>query len=167
MLFPGHKRHLWLMPLSLLLAFIQSAWPYPYAFRSVIPDAVLLVCLYWTLRRPHTMKPLLAAVIGLSRDVLQGSLLGQHVFSMTVTLYLCQQFSQRARQFTRWQQSLAVMALTALYLTLGQWIHLLHNPGDENEHLWLSVLTSGLCWPVFYGVLHWMEGRRIRPKKTA
>lgn len=151
------------MPLSLALAFIQVAWPYTYAVRNMVPDTVLLVCLYWTLRRPHEMTPVLCLLIGLSRDALQGTLLGQHVLSITITLYVCQRFAQRARLFTRWQQTLAVMLLAAVYMTTGHWIHLLNNPADGNEHILLSSLVTGLCWPLVHGLLRWIEGRGLRP----
>ena len=164
MLLTGHNRHLWLLPLSLLLAFLWEAWPHPWTRRLILPDSILLVSLYWTLRRPHNMTPQAGFFIGLFRDALHGGLLGQHALSMSICLYLAQLFARRMRNSALWQQSAIIALLAMAYLLAGNWVHLLHNHTDESSQLFIPALATGLCWPPAYLLLHLLEhGRQTRP----
>lgn len=161
----GSNRHWWLIPASLLAGFLWQAWPHSYTVRILAPDAILLATLYWSLRRPQDMSPGVGFIIGLFRDAMYGSLLGQHALSMALVIYLAQLFTQRLRMFAIWQQSAAIGLLAAVYLLTGNWVHLLtHNTNNPASFLW-PALTTGLCWPPCYLLLQQLERRSLPRSK--
>jgi rod shape-determining protein MreD len=151
------KHHTWLIPASLLVGFLWQAWPHEFVFRALKPDAILLATLYWSLRRPHNMNPAVGFVIGLFRDAMEGGLLGQHALSMAITVYLIQSLNRRLKRFSILQQSAVISGLAAVYLLIGNWVHLLTHHADASTHFLLPAISTGLCWPFCFLLLRQLE----------
>lgn len=155
-------RYWWLIPGSLLAAFLFQFWPLPQPLRAVAPDAIVLVTLYWTLRKPQLVSSGWAFVIGVLRDGIEASPLGMHALALVVVSYLVQLFYQRLRMFTVWQQALAVAGLCELYLLLGDWVHLLDPRSGTEPVLFLPALVTGLCWLPLSLLLRQLEEGSLR-----
>ncbi|HSC75762.1 MAG TPA: rod shape-determining protein MreD [Pseudomonadales bacterium] len=160
-------RYWWLMPTSLALAFFWQFWPLEQAVRQLAPDAVVMVMLYWALRRPEHLSSGWAFVVGLVIDGVAGTPLGMHALGMAVIIYIAQLLNERIRMFAIWQQSLVVGALYALYLLICDWALLL-DPHSSNKHfLMLTAISTGLCWPACYLLLRQLEqGSFRRPVRS-
>ncbi len=160
-------RYWWLVPLSLLAAFIWQGWTLPGQQRLWAPDAILLASIYWILRRPHRFGSGTAFLIGLFRDALEGSMLGQHALSLVVVSYFVLLFHQRLRMLAVWQQMLAVGALAVIYLMVGNWVQLLNHRDSPTLIFLLPALATALGWPVCYLLLRWLEhGRSTKPARA-
>jgi rod shape-determining protein MreD len=155
-------RYWWLMPLSLLGAFLWQHWQLSPALRSVAPDAILLVTLHWIWRKPHAIGSGTLFLIGLFRDGIEGSALGQHALALVLTGYFVQVFHQRLRMFAIWQQSLTISLLACFYLLTCHWLHLLHYPANTRFGFFWSAATTGLCWPIFHLLLNALEQGFLR-----
>jgi rod shape-determining protein MreD len=153
----SRNRYWWLIPSSLLAGFLWHAWPHTYAVRLVSPDFILLACLYWAIQRPHNMTPPMGFVIGLFQDTVYGAPLGQHALSMVITLHLACLASHRIRTLVVWQQSAFIGLAAAVYLVVGNWIHLLITQGSQNEQWLLSAALTGLCWTPYYFLFKTLE----------
>ena len=146
------------MPGSLLMAFLWHHAPWSLDVRRAMPDAILLVTLYWVLRKPHLLGCGWAFVLGLIRDSSEGAPLGEHALAMVVVCYLVQLGQPRLRLLALWQQALVVVLLCALYLLACNWVHLLYQPAIAGKPLaLLPAVYGGLCWPVLCLLLRLLE----------
>lgn len=84
---PAHN--LWVAYLTLLLAFMLSAFPLPAVMQWGWPEWVPLVCIYWVIALPHRFNLGLAFVVGLMLDLLQHNFLGMNALAMVVTIFFC------------------------------------------------------------------------------
>lgn len=151
------NRYWWLMPISLLTAFLWQHAPLPLAVRTVAPDAIVLVTVHWIWRKPHAISGLALLLIGLFRDGVEGSALGQHALALVLVGYFVQAFHQRLRMFAVWQQSLTISILTCFYLMTCNWLHLLHYASTISFGFFWQALATGLCWPVCHVLLNLLE----------
>ena len=150
-------RYWWLIPTSFLLAFLWQFWPIPLIARAYLPDALVMVTIYWTLRRPRQISSGWAFIIGFCRDGIDGSPLGMHALALVVVSYAVQLLHQQLRLLVIWQQSLAIGALCLTYLLIGSWVQLLHSPPVNTPVLWIPAATACLAWPVCYLMLLRLE----------
>lgn len=158
------ERAWWLIPASLVVAFLWQFWPMPLPWRTVAPDALVIITLYWTLRRPLQVNSEWAFAIGLLRDGIEGTPLGMHALAMVVISYVVQILSQRMRLFALWQQALTVAGLYLLYTLIGNWAQLLNPVSKTQSLLLLPAIGTGLVWPVCYLLLRKLEeGSVIAP----
>ena len=99
----------WFIALSLFVALLlnflpTSAWPW-------MPDWVALVLVFWSIREPRRVGMGVAFLLGLSMDVADGSLLGQHTLAYVLVSYAAAAISRRILWFPLGQQALHVLPL--------------------------------------------------------
>lgn len=147
---------------SFLLAILLMIVPVPGSVGAAWPLWVVVVLIYWLLALPHRVGLWTAFVVGLWLDVFNNSLFGQHALALVIMAYVFGKLQRQIRLFYWWQQSLMVMVLTALYgLILYAVQRFLHVTHVSWQH-WLPILTSGLVWPLVFGVLrHYRQKFRI------
>jgi rod shape-determining protein MreD len=155
-------RYWWLIPGSMVLAFFWAFWPLEHTIRQLAPDAVVMVMLYWALRKPQVVSSGWAFVIGLLLDSAQGSPLGTHALAMVVVVYIVQLLNERMRMFAIWQQSLVVGALYVLYLVICNWAQLLDPHSSSKPLMLFAAISTGICWPACYMLLRWLEQGSMR-----
>jgi rod shape-determining protein MreD len=155
-------RYWWLMPTSLTVAFFWQFWPIGQAARQLAPDAVVMVMLYWALRRPEQVSSGWAFIVGILLDGIAGNPLGMHALSMVIIVYIVQLLNERIRMFAIWQQSLVVGALYTLYLLVCDWTLLLSSYSSNQPFLILTAISTGLCWPACYLLLRQLEQGSFR-----
>lgn len=155
-------RYWWLMPTSMLLALFWQFWPLGQAVREVAPDAVVMVMLYWALRKPEHVSSGWAFLVGLLLDAVEGCPLGVHALAMVIIIYIVQLLNERIRMFAIWQQSLVVSALYMIYLLVSDWGLLLDPHNSTKPFMILTAVSTGLCWPACYLLLHQLEQGSLR-----
>ena len=155
-------RYWWLMPTSLILAFFWQFWPLGQTIRQFAPDAIVMVMLYWALRKPQHVSSGWAFLIGLTIDSAQGSPLGAHALAMVTIIYAVQLMNERIRMFAIWQQSLVVGALYTLYLLICSTALLLDPHSSGKPVMMLTAVSTGICWPACYLLLRWLEQGTLR-----
>ncbi|HQQ73616.1 MAG TPA: rod shape-determining protein MreD [Pseudomonadales bacterium] len=155
-------RYWWLVPGSLIAAFFWQFWPLGTAIRQWTPDALVLITIYWTLRRPQQMHLGWVFLIGLLRDGIEGVPLGANTLALIVIAYAVQLLHQQIRLFAIWQQAFIVMALCAVYQLIGDWAQLLDPHHNNQSLLWLPAIITGLCWPACHLVLRQLEEGSLR-----
>jgi len=79
---------LWLMIISLLVMFVLQATVFQVSpLNAIDPSLTLVMMLYIAFLRGARTAILLGAMVGLFQDVVYGSFIGLHTFSMAVTGY--------------------------------------------------------------------------------
>lgn len=142
---------------SFLLAAVLAVLPLPQWLLWARPEWVALVLVYWCIALPHRIGIFTALVLGVLVDALEGAVLGQNAFSLSV-LALCSLLGyQRLRVFSLWQQCGVVFLLIGLHQLIGQWVQNLEGAGARSLLFLLPALSSALVWP---GVLHLLRGIR-------
>jgi rod shape-determining protein MreD len=143
--------------LSIIVALVLQIMPMPSVVNLYRPDWVLLVLCYWTLALPHRVNVGVAFISGLVLDILLGTSLGVHSFAMSLSIYVLAANYQRLRNYSVWQQAIAVGVMAALYHLIVFWLqHLLTDIYFLFDYLW-PVLSSMIIWPWIFWLL-----RRVR-----
>ena len=91
-----------------------------------------------------------AWIVGLTLDVLQGELLGQHAMALTIVAYLTLRFHLQIRIFPLWQLTATVFALLAVEAFILFWIDGVAGNPPVGFARWTQVLTGAILWPVSY-----------------
>lgn len=149
-----NKRHGgWIILLTLLSALVLTIIPIPSWAEGSRPEWVLLILIYWSMALPHRVGVGIAWFMGLTLDVLKGSLLGLHGFGLAIIIYLILKLHRRVRVFPLWQQALSLLPLLALNQLVMLWINgVLGNPGSD-WYYWLPSLIGMLLWPLLFVAL--------------
>jgi rod shape-determining protein MreD len=149
--------HNYAIMLSIIVALVLQIMPMPSVVNLYRPDWVLLVLCYWTLALPHRVNVGVAFISGLVLDILLGTSLGVHSFAMSLSIYVLAANYQRLRNYSVWQQAIAVGIMAALYHLIVFWLqHLLTDIYFLFDYLW-PVLSSMIIWPWIFWLL-----RRVR-----
>lgn len=139
--------------LSLLIAFGLTILPLPRVTYLFMPDWVFLIVLYWIIFLPRGVGLGIAWLTGLLIDVLTNSLLGEHAMASVLAAYLGLRFYRRIRAFQIWQQVLSIMLLLCVYRAVLFWIQgMIQHP--LNPATWFAVITGALLWPILTMLLH-------------
>lgn len=152
-------REIFFIVMTLLVALMLSLLSLPVWAMWLRPVWVLLVLIYWVMRRPDRVNVGIAWIVGMILDILNGTLLGEHALALTIVTYLVARIHSRFKMFPLLQQSLSILLLVGLYQlilfciqgALGHWY--------KNIWYWLPALTSMALWPLVYYLL---QGYRYR-----
>jgi rod shape-determining protein MreD len=136
-----------------IIALVLTVAPLPPWPAILRPAFLVLVLLYWSIMYPRAAGMMLAFIGGLTIDVFQGSLLGEHALALTFLSYLAVRFNLLMRAKPLFEQSLFVFAALMVYETLlwmldGWSGHPLTTPAR-----WAHTATGALIWPLVVGIL--------------
>ena len=106
--------------LSLLLSIILTISTFPLGYFS--PDWIHLFLIYWILATPGSIGLVTAWVIGLLVDVVLGSTLGVNALVYSLIGYLIFKSYMMIRYLTVLQQSILILFLLLIKVTLILWI---------------------------------------------
>ena len=147
------------MALTSLVALVLAIVPLPFPLDVLRPDFLVLVVLYWSIRAPRAGGLMLAFLAGLSIDVVQGMVLGQHAFALVLIAAWATQVRLRVRVFSLIQQSLTVFAFLVGYQFVLFWIDGATGNPVTSFGRWLAPVTGALLWPVLTGLLDRLDRR--------
>ncbi len=145
---------------SVLIALLLTLVPLPSWLAILRPDFLVLTVLYWSIRTPYSGGIGLGWVCGLILDVFHGSVLGEHALAVALVAYLGVREHQRIRTKPLLQQSLAVLAVLALYEFVLWAVDGWSGHPLNTALRWVPVLTGALLWPVIAPIL----ARSYRPR---
>ena len=147
---------------GIFLILLQSTLLHMLPFSPVVPDLVLVLCVYLGLHHPTVGAALGSFVLGYSIDVVSSRLLGLNAFAMTL-VFLAVYFSSRSI----WLHHPVVSSLIVLFAALvkGAALALLWTVFLNAEGFWfgaartiiLEALTAAALAPVVFALLRRSE----------
>ncbi len=156
--------NIWLPYVTLALAFLLQTIQWPGLSGYFAPEWVFMVLVYWILALPYRFGIYFALLVGLVKDVHEGSPLGLNGLCMALIAYVVLALYQRIRIYPPIQQAGAVAILLLGYLTLKLLLRSLI--GDLPAPSWWALVpafTSAILWPVIFLLLRSMRIRyRVR-----
>jgi len=135
---------------TLFIALLFTILPLPEWLRAFRPEWVTMVVIYWCLALPSRVNIGVAWVMGLTVDVLTGTLLGQHALAMSIVAFFSVRLHKQIRVYPLWQQSLSVFTLVALGQLLIVWIRGISGESPDSWLYWGPSFTSALVWPIVF-----------------
>lgn len=142
-----------IVPITLIVAFILTLLPMPGWAVWLRPAWVLMTLTYWAMVMPDRVNVGTAWITGIFLDVLEGTLLGEHAFALTIVIYFVVRMSSRLRMYPLVQQGLSIFLLVLLYQFILFCIQGFLGALPNSWLYWSSSLTSMLLWPWVYSIL--------------
>lgn len=142
---------------TLLLAMCLNILPLANSIKSLNPDWVLLVLIYWTLAVPERVGVFNAWGLGIFVDVLTGRLFGMHGLIYALVNYACLKLHRRLRHYPVIQQALFVFFCLLISQVLVFWVENIQGSTGLTGLFWLPIVTGTLCWPLVYASLRWVR----------
>lgn len=148
--------------MSVLCALILQLLELPYGLALLRPLWVPLVLVYWAMVIPQPTGLLTAWLTGFALDVLLGAPLGQHALGLTILVFITLQVRGVLSLYPVWQEALLLTPLWLVYTILMFWIDGATGHRADPWLLWTPLLSTGLCWPLVWSVLHNLRRRSAR-----
>lgn len=140
--------HSWFAVLvTLLIAMALTLLPMPDWTIWLRPQWVLLVLIYWAITIPYRVSVGAAWIAGLTMDLLNGTLLGEHALALTVVIYFVNRLHIRLRMYPLMQQGFSILCFTLMYQFILYCIQGFVGELPTSHLYWLSSVTSMLLWP--------------------
>jgi len=149
------KLSLLLFAVGLLMILLQTTFLH---FFPVVPDLILVLCVYWGLHHPTVGAVLGSFVLGYSVDVVSSPILGINAFAMSL-VFLAVYLSSRSI----WLHSPLVSAIVVLLASLVKgfalvlvWALFLSTEGfwmGAIRYILLEALVAALLAPVVFALL--------------
>ena len=148
-----NRRGTWVIVLSILVALLLTILPLPIWARWLRPLWLLLVVSYWAIALEDKVSVGIAFVVGISLDILGGSLFGEHALLMVFCVFVMIKLRRQIRFFPIWQQSI-ILFILALFYQLGIFIiqSLVHEQ-PSSLLFWLPSITTAILWPWIFILL--------------
>ncbi|RLQ21925.1 rod shape-determining protein MreD [Seongchinamella sediminis] len=143
----------WLILASFFLALCLAILPLPHWLAWGRPEWAALVLVYWVIALPHRMGLVTALALGLMLDVVEGAVMGQNGFALTVVALLALLLYQRLRVYSQLQQSGVIFVLVGINLMICQWVQNLEGAGATTMLFLLPAVSSALLWPLVFHLL--------------
>jgi rod shape-determining protein MreD len=150
---------LWVIALTFLLAFLLAVMPLPAWLIWARPEWIALVLIYWVVALPQRVGVLVAFVLGVLVDILEGAVMGQNALSLSVVAFLALILYQRVRVFNLWQQGAVVFMLLGINQLLVQWVQNITSQGAQTLFFLMPALMGALLWPGVFILLRQLRRR--------
>lgn len=146
--------------LTLLIALVLEILPAPEWGRVIGPQWSLLVVLYWVLALPHRVGIFSAWLVGLTVDVLGGSLLGEHALGYALAAFVVLRLHRQVRPFPAWQQAVLLLGLLLLQQLVSLWVMgITGRPPGSLLAYFMPSLVGMLLWPWLFALLRIVRRR--------
>ncbi|HCH20308.1 MAG: rod shape-determining protein MreD [Cellvibrionales bacterium] len=136
---------------------LLSIYPLPVWVQWLRPEFAALAVIYWVMLAPFQLGMTLAWFIGLSIDLLEGGVLGQHALALTIIAYICALSHQQLKMFSLGAQVLAVFLLVFIYQLITYWVNSLTGGSFNSMLFLLPALMSALFWPLLKLILDYVD----------
>jgi len=134
---------------SIIVSLLLMLIPWQSWAETLQPYWLALIIIYWSIESPRQCGIFTVFFYSLLLDVLYGSLLGKHGFSMVAMVFIIGKIHKRLKMTSFWQLALMVGALLlndAIIRATIDWLS--YDQAFSSINLW-PVLTSILIWPWF------------------
>ena len=136
---------------SLLLALIVNMLPLGRS--PWMPDIVALVLVFWSVHQPQRVGIGVAFFFGLSMDVHQAALLGQHALAYTALSFFAITIHRRLLWFSVPSQAVQVLPLFAAAHAIELALRLVTGGTFPGFNILLAPLVEAVLWPVVSVIL--------------
>jgi len=147
------------MFLTALVALILTVLPLPPWLDVIRPAFLVLMVLYWSVNLPRTGGLALGFFAGLTLDVFQGPVLGEHALALALVTYIAVREHQRIRSKPALQQAMFVFLALVLYELVLFMIDGWTGHPVTSLVRWVHTLTGALIWPAAAAILAYSAGR--------
>lgn len=147
-------RALILAAVGIFIAFLLEHLPMPDLLSWLQPAWVLMLVTLLVMFAPQTVGLWVALPLGLMLDAEQNTLLGTHILTLAVHIFLLQVLYRRMAMFNFLQQTGVIFLLVAVQQLLVYWAGAMVSDSMGPVPLWGPALTSALMWPWVYGLTH-------------
>lgn len=137
----------WVIVLSLVVSLMLAIMPLPSWATIWRPDWVALVLIYWCIATPQRVGITTGWLVGITRDVLNETLLGQQALSLCLIAYISVRLHRRIRLFPLWQQAIGVFVVITGDQLFRAWIRGIQGQPLVDVSFLYPALTSMLLWP--------------------
>ncbi|MCX4028202.1 rod shape-determining protein MreD [Spartinivicinus marinus] len=144
---------------TIFFAYVLSLLPMPSYLELGRPEWLAMVMLYWALALPDRIGLILAWIVGLMLDVMQGVLLGQNALGMVIVVYVAHKLHRRMRIYPLLQQSMVVFVVIGIYQMLNLWAKSFSGRTPPNLLFLLPTVVSALLWPWLFILLRDLRRR--------
>lgn len=134
--------------------FGRAAW---------LPDVLALVLVFWTIHQPLRVGMSAAFLLGLTMDVHQSALLGQHALAYAGLSFLAMTMHRRLLWFSVPSQAAQVLPLFIAAHALTLVLRLLAGDDFPGWSLLLAPALEALLWPLVSVVLLLPQKRAPNP----
>lgn len=133
--------------ITLFVALLINLLPFTGWLLALRPDFVALVLLYWGVHQPHRIGFLPAWALGLTMDVADGSLLGQHALAYSVMMYAAIFLHRRMAMFDMRHQILHVLPILLVMQLMILAIRQAAGGLFPGWWYFLPSITGAILWP--------------------
>ena len=135
------------MAITLFVALMINLLPLTGWVLGLRPDFVALALLYCGIHQPRKIGFLPAWLLGLTMDVADGSLFGQHALAYVVMMFAAIALHRRVSMFDMRQQILHVLPILLIMQLIVLGVR--QTAGGEFPGWWyfVSSVTGALLWP--------------------
>jgi rod shape-determining protein MreD len=138
---------------SIVIGIILQIIPMPSPIDLYRPDWLLLILIYWSMALPNRVSVGIAAVAGLTLDILYGTALGVHSFALAIPIYLVSANYQRLRNYSMLQQAVMILLLSTLFHVVVYWLQYLITGIEFNWIFLRPAVSSIIFWPWLFWLL--------------
>ena len=143
LLLPANPVFIWFSLIAALLLNMLPLGRVPW-----MPDFLALVLVFWNVHQPLRVGIGVAFMFGLTMDVHQTSLLGQHALSYTSLSFLAAMIHRRLLWFTVPSQAVQLLPLFALAHAVELIIRLIGGGIFPGWILLVAPAAEALLWPL-------------------
>ncbi|WP_028293176.1 rod shape-determining protein MreD [Oceanobacter kriegii] len=137
---------------AIFFGFVMEHLPVPDLIVWFQPLWVLVIITLLVFQAPSTFGLWLAVPLGLLMDAEQGTLLGTHVFTLAIHIFLVQLFFRRMEIFNVFQQLAVVLVLALLHQLLRFWLAQVLFDFAHPVDIWGPALSSAFVWPWLFAL---------------
>lgn len=149
----------WVIAFSFIVAFTLTALPLPDWAELWRPAWTAMVLIYWCMALPQRVGVVVAWIVGLGLDVLQGSLLGQHALALAIVAFMTHKLHRQVRVLAPWQQGVAIFALIIIYQGFIIWVTSMQGLMVHGSVAWTTPVMSMLLWPWIFVLMRDLRRR--------
>lgn len=152
------KLSLLFLLVGFLVVLLQTTFLHLLPLGPIVPDLILVLCVYWGLNHPTVGAVLGSFLLGYSVDVFSSPVLGLNAFAMSLVflaVYLSSRciwihnplLSAAVVFFASWIKGAALILVGSLFLTAeGLWIGVL-------KYIFLEALVAAVLAPGVFSLL--------------
>jgi rod shape-determining protein MreD len=134
----------WFIAVSLFAALLLNFLPTSDWFW--MPDWVALILIFWSIREPRWVGMGIGFLLGLTMDVADASLLGQHALAYVLAAYAGEVLSRRILWFTYGKQALHVLPLLLMVQGVQYLVRAMPGVVLPDLSYFLSPFVGTLLW---------------------
>lgn len=137
---------------AFFVAFVFEHLPMPELLFWLQPQWALLAITLLVLNAPRVYGLWLAVPAGLMMDTETGGVLGLHIITFAIHIFLVQLFIRRLDGFNLLQQMLMILILVLAHQLVLFWGSQILQDLPAPVDIWGPALTSALVWPWVFAI---------------